>query len=66
MLPEVLISLGILASCAAMTFTYLMRTARTIHTLEKTHRARFEKPICSALQTHVVCQIGTTSVTIAR
>ncbi len=66
MLPEVLISLGILASCAAMTFSYLVKTARTIDSLEKTHRARFETTSCSAKLTHIVCEIGTTFVTIAR
>jgi hypothetical protein len=66
MLPEVLISLGILAACAAMTFSYLAKTARTIDSLEKTHRARFETKSCAAQPTHVVCEIGTTSVTIAR
>jgi hypothetical protein len=66
LLPEVLISLGILASCAAMTFSYLVRTARTLDSLEQTHRARFETTSCSSQQTYVSCQIGTTSVTIAR
>lgn len=66
MLPEVLISLGILASCAAATFSHLVKTTRTIDSLEKAHRARFETTSCSAQPTHVVCVVGKTSLTIAR
>lgn len=66
MLPEVLISLGILASCAAMTFSHLVKTARTIDALEKAHRVRFETTSCSAQPTHVACEIGTSSITIPR
>ncbi len=65
-LPEVLISLGILMSCTSAMFSHLARTARALDSLEKTHRARFEVTMCSTLRTHVACQLGTTSITIVR
>jgi hypothetical protein len=66
MLLEVMLSLGILAGCTAATFTFLMSTARSLDSLEEAHRARFDGVACSRAETHVICSIGNTTITIVR
>jgi hypothetical protein len=66
MLLEVLISLAIFATCAAMIFAFLGRTAQVIASLEETHQSRFQTPNCAPDTTRVLCNMGKNTVTIVR